>query len=135
MKADIAFSIRFRALLAAGLAVFASATNAAPISYTDLLARPRPVPTATIAYGQAPEQRGELFLPVGKGPFPVFVLVHGGCWRATLPGPELLDYIAADLQRRGYAVWNIDYRRVGNPGGGYPGAFPGVAGGIGRLRP
>jgi len=109
------------------LPTLAFPTAAAPIGYTDLLARPRPAPTKIIPYGPAAQQRGELFLPKGKGPHPVIVLIHGGCWLAELPGPELMDYVAADLQARGFAVWNIGYRRVGDPGGGYPGTFRDVA--------
>ena len=34
-----------------------------------------------------------------------------------------MDWISDDLRRRGIAVWNIDYRGVDRPGGGYPGTF------------
>lgn len=106
----------------------------APIFYTELLARPRPTPTRIVAYGPAEQQNGALFLPQGDGPYPVIVLIHGGCWLAKLPGPELTDYAAADLQRRGYAVWNIGYRRLGHEGGGYPGTFLDVATALDLLR-
>jgi acetyl esterase/lipase len=109
-------------------------TPAAPIFYTDLLARPRPAPTRIVTYGPADQQKGTLFLPVGTGPHPVVVLLHGGCWLAKLSGPELMEYAAADLQRRGYAVWNIGYRRLGHEGGGYPGTFRDVAAAIDLLR-
>jgi acetyl esterase/lipase len=111
-----------------------SSDSAAPIFYADLLARPRPAPTAIVPYGPAEQQRGALFLPSGGGPHPVVVLIHGGCWLAKLTGPELMDYAAADLQRRGYAVWNIGYRRLGHDGGGYPGTFLDVADAIDLLR-
>jgi acetyl esterase/lipase len=117
------------------VALVGPATAAPFFSYSDLLARPRPLPTRVISYGLAPQQRGELFLPSGKGPFPVVVLIHGGCWRADLPGVELTDYAAADLQHRGDAVWNVEYRRIGNPGGGYPGTFLDIAEAIDLLRP
>jgi len=107
---------------------------AAPIFYTDLLARPRPTPTRKVTYGAADQQTGTLFLPVGTGPHPVVVLIHGGCWLAKLSGPELMDYAAADLQRRGYAVWNVGYRRLGHEGGGYPGTFLDVAAAVDLLR-
>jgi len=109
-------------------------THAAPIFYTDLLARPRPAATTIVSYGTAEQQRGELFIPAAKKPHPVVVLVHGGCWLAKLTGPELMDYAAADLQHRGYAVWNIGYRRLGHEGGGYPGTFLDVANAIDMLR-
>ena len=108
--------------------------RAALISYTDLLARPRPTPTKVVSYGPAEQQRGELFLPSAKGPHPVAVLVHGGCWLAKLTGPELMEPLAADLQHRGYAVWNIGYRRLGHAGGGYPGTFLDVADAMDKLR-
>jgi acetyl esterase/lipase len=126
------------ALPLAILLICAPEVLATPISYTNLLARPRPIPTTIIPYGPTLRQRGELFLPQGKAPHPVVVLIHGGCWLADLPGPELTDYAAADLQARGFAVWNIDYRRVGDPGGGYPGIFRDIADGfdlLGTLGP
>jgi acetyl esterase/lipase len=116
------------------MTIASSATDPTPIFYTDLLARPRPAPTATVPYGPAEQQRGALFLPEGKGPHPVAVLIHGGCWLARLTGPELMDYAAADLQRRGYAVWNIGYRRLGHDGGGYPGTFLDVGFALDLLR-
>jgi acetyl esterase/lipase len=109
-------------------------TSATPIFYTDLLARPRPAPTRMVTYGPADQQKGTLFLPAGTGPHPTVVLIHGGCWLAKLSGPELMDYAAADLQRRGYAVWNIGYRRLGHEGGGYPGTFLDVAAALDLLR-
>lgn len=128
-----------RAALAAILLLMtvppASAVMAAdPISFSDLLARPRAQPDATIAYGPDSLQHGDLWLPAGQGPFPVIVLVHGGCWQADLPGTELMDYLAADLRARGYAVWNLEYRRIGHAGGAYPGTFADIAAGLDHLR-
>jgi len=105
-----------------------------PLSFSDLLARPRAQADARIAYGADPLQFGELWLPKGEGPVPVVVLIHGGCWQADLPGTELMDYLAADLRDRGYAVWNIEYRRIGHAGGAWPGTFKDAAAGIDHLR-
>ena len=113
---------------------FASVVQAAPISFSDLLARPRPVPTKTVAYGTAPDQVAQLWLPDGKGSHPVAIMIHGGCWLASLPGTELMAYISEDLRRRGVAVWNIEYRRIGGAGGGYPGTFEDVGRAIDQLR-
>jgi acetyl esterase/lipase len=41
--------------------------------------------------------------------------------------------LAADLVRRGWAVWNLEYRRLGE-GGGWPATFEDVAAGIDHLR-
>ncbi len=106
----------------------------APITFSQLLARPRAAADLRIAYGPDALQFGELWLPRGAGRHPVIVLIHGGCWRADLPGTELMDYMAADLRDRGYAVWNLEYRRIGHPGGGYPGTFQDVAAGLDHLR-
>jgi acetyl esterase/lipase len=103
-------------------------------SFSELLARPRQKADVRIAYGADPNQFGDLWLPPGKGPFPVVVLIHGGCWQASLPGTILMDYMAADLRAKGVAVWNVEYRRIGHSGGGYPGTFLDVAAGIDKLR-
>jgi acetyl esterase/lipase len=122
------------AAMLAGLAGALTPAAAAPISYTDLLARPRPTATQRIRYGDAPSQFGDLWLPRGSGPHPVLVMIHGGCWRADLPGLELMAYAAEDLRQRGFAVWNIEYRRLGEPGGGYPGSFEDIATSVDWLR-
>ena len=118
------------------LCVIVPATNplAAPVSFRELLARERAAPDKIVAYGSSPHQFGELWLPQGKGPHPTLVLIHGGCWLAALPGQELMAYVAQDLRGRGYAVWNIDYRRIGDEGGGYPGTFLDTAAAIDRLN-
>lgn len=106
----------------------------APIGFADLLARPRASADLRLAYGPDPLQFGDLWLPDGSGPHPVVAMIHGGCWRADLPGVELMDYACEDLAGRGVAVWNIEYRRLGHEGGGYPGTFLDVAAGLDHLR-
>ena len=84
------------------------------------------------AYGPGADRFGELWRPAGDGPWPVVVLLHGGFWRAqrTL---ELMRPLAADLAGRGFAAWNLEYRRVGQPGGGWPGTCEDVAAGLDHL--
>lgn len=118
-------------------AAAAVAVDTTPLlSFRDLLGRPRQKADERIAYGADPLQFGELWLPraATDKPLPVVVLIHGGCWQADLPGLELMDYLAADLRDRGYAVWNLEYRRIGHAGGGYPGSFHDVARGVDHLR-
>jgi acetyl esterase/lipase len=101
-----------------------------------------PVPPAThIAYGTGPLQFGELRVPNGKGPHPVVILVHGGCWVSKLGklderavALDLLRPIAADLNSNGFATWNIEYRRLGNDGGGWPGSFQDVGAAADQLQ-
>lgn len=89
---------------------------------------------ARIAYGTEPAQVAELFLPKGAGPHPVVVLIHGGCFLTEYQGLRETSGIAADLAQRGFAVWNLDYRKLGEAGGGYPGTFLDVAAAIDLLR-
>jgi acetyl esterase/lipase len=92
----------------------------------DALALPRPEADFRIPYGEDPFQFGDLRLPVGEGPFPIVIVIHGGCWLAEYD----LGYMAAlseAMTLRGIATWNIEYRRVGDEGGGWPGTFQDVA--------
>jgi acetyl esterase/lipase len=109
-------------LLAASCAG-AAAAPAKPMVLADYMALKGPAPSATFAYGSAPSQYAELFLPSGKGPFPVAVLVHGGCWTEEFGGIRQLRNVAGALAARGIAAWNVEYRRVDEPGGGYPGTY------------
>lgn len=82
----------------------------------------------------APEPTGfvELRVPLGPGPFPVVILIHGGFWH-TPYGLDLMDGLGDDLAGRGIASWNIEYRRVGEPGGGWPGTLIDAARATDRL--
>jgi acetyl esterase/lipase len=85
-----------------------------------------------IPYGEDPAQFGDLYLPEGEGPHPLAVVIHGGCWRAQYDLHPLGSMCAA-LRDQGVAVWNLEYRRLGN-GGGWPGTFEDVAAGVDFLR-
>ncbi len=95
-----------------------------------------------IAYGDDPSQFVDLWLPTDQLPIdqlptetgtslPVIVLIHGGFWRAQY-GLDLMNPLAEDLIARGFAVLNIEYRRVGS-GGGYPETLQDVAAAIDVL--
>ncbi len=71
-------------------------------------------------------------MPRGDGPFPVTVLLHGGYWRSKY-GKSLMRGVAGDLRRRGVAAWNVEYRRVGRHGGGWPMTFDDVGAAIDLL--
>lgn len=87
-----------------------------------------------ISYGPEKSQFADLFLPKNvTGPAPVVILVHGGCWQADVPA-EAISSIAADLAAHGVAVWSIEYRRIGEPGGGYPNMYPDVGTAFDKLR-
>lgn len=80
-----------------------------------------------ITYGNQPTSFGELRVPSGQGPFPVAVLIHGGCFRATRGSFADMRPMAHVLASRGIASWSVEYRRVGHPGGGWPGSFRDLA--------
>ncbi|MBM3766607.1 MAG: alpha/beta hydrolase [Acidobacteria bacterium] len=120
--------------------IFLSSLHSQDRSPADLLKLS--VPDATrIPYGIGALQFGELRVPPGKGPHPVVIIVHGGCWVSKLGNLDeravaldLLRPVAADLTAHGFATWNIEYRRVGNDGGGWPGSFQDVAAAADHVR-
>ncbi len=87
----------------------------------------------TISYGSSPDQVGDLYLPdLRDSKPPVICLLHGGFWRMPW-AREHIAPVAVDLARRGFAVWNLEYRRVGQTGGGWPGTLQDVRDGIDHL--
>jgi acetyl esterase/lipase len=113
----------------AALAVGTTACGAAP-------SRPAATSDGTverIAYGPAESNFAELRVPPGPGPHPVVVVLHGGYWLERYD----LEYIvplATAITREGFATWNVEYRRLGQAGGGYPGTFEDVARAADGLR-
>ncbi len=93
---------------------------------SDAMALPRPEPDHRLPYGDDPLQFGELRLPDGNGPHPVVVVIHGGCWLAEYD-LSYISSLAAALTDAGVATWSVEYRRVGDEGGGWPGTFQDVA--------
>lgn len=91
-------------------------------------------PSARLRYGtEHRDQRAEVWLPPGDGPHPVAVVLHGGWWRAHWTRTLLSTRpIARDLSRRGYATYNVEYRRLGD-GGGWPHTFDDVLAAIDAI--
>lgn len=78
------------------------------------------------SYGDAPSQFSELWRPSGDPPWSTVVMIHGGSWSSSTDR-TIMKKVARDLARHGHAVWNIEYRRLGEAGGGWPGTFTDVA--------
>jgi acetyl esterase/lipase len=72
----------------------------------------------THRYGDGPDHEADLLLPDRDGPHRVAVLLHGGFWRARFTRSTMAA-LAVDLADRGWATWNVEFRRVGT-GGGVP---------------
>jgi acetyl esterase/lipase len=110
-----------------------------PITFEQVAALPSRPPDHTIAYGSAPAQFGHLRLPTGTAgresgaPYPVVIFIHGGCYRSeySIAHAGALEQALADS---GYAVWSLEYRRVGDPGGGWPGTFQDVGRAADHLK-
>ena len=88
---------------------------------------PRP-----IAYGPSPAQVGDLWLPDdARRPPAVVAIWHGGGYVPEVDR-TMMEGVARDLCARGWAAWNLEYRRVGS-GGGWPQTFADAADGLDRL--
>lgn len=96
------------------------------MSSDDIFTLPPPPGATRLPYGTDSNQFGELRLPKGAGPFPVVLNIHGGFWRSKYDLAHA-GHLCAALTEKGLATWNVEYRRVGNPGGGWPGTFEDVA--------
>lgn len=97
------------------------------VSYTELIDLPTSSPNELIEYGNKELQFGELWLP-GNGQIhgahkaPLVIFIHGGCWLNQYDINHSHAFSTA-LAQAGYAVWAIEYRRVGDQGGGWPGSL------------
>lgn len=87
---------------------------------------------STHRYGPSPEQFGVLTLPPGAGPHAIVVLVHGGFWRAQYE-LDLMQPLVDDLVEQGYAVWNLEYRRVGQSSAGHADTLADIGNGVDLL--
>jgi acetyl esterase/lipase len=86
-----------------------------------------------LSYGSDPNQFGDLRVPKSGGPFPVVMNIHGGFWRSKYDLAHA-GHLCAALTAKGLATFNLEYRRVGNKGGGWPGTFEDTAAGF-RFLP
>ena len=103
------------------------------MTFEQVAALHAPAPDHVLSYGPAPQQFGHLRLPKGPAPFPVIIYVHGGCYRAenSIAHAGAVEQALADS---GYAVWSLEYRRLGDAGGGWPGTFQDLGAGADHLR-
>jgi len=87
-----------------------------------------------LAYGADSLHFGDLRLPDGPGPFPVAIVIHGGCWLGPFATLHNTSAVSDALRGLGVATWNVEYRRADHPGGGWPGTFQDVAAAADHVR-
>ena len=93
-----------------------------------------PIPyDARISYGADSLQHADLRLPPGDGPFPIAVIIHGGCWQGW-HGYRQVEKVAKLLTDMGWASWNLEYRQATTDGGGWTGTFDDIGNGIDAIR-
>jgi len=120
-------------LALAAIALLAIASVRRNQSSRSILIRPVPPADYRITYGANEFQFGELRLPKGAGPHPTAIVIHGGCWMSQY-GLSYMGHLSAALTEVGVATWNIEYRRIGNQGGGWPGTFEDASRAADHLR-
>jgi len=126
-------------LTLAAIALLAAVRATQDQSSREILVRPAPPADQRITYGSNEFQFGELRLPKGAkgakgdGPHPVAIVIHGGCWMSQY-GLSYMGHLSAALAESGVATWSVEYRRIGNEGGGWPGTFVDVSRAADHLR-
>ena len=112
--------------------VFLGSAAALPLAAQSILELPPPKDGEHIAYGPGGLQFGELRVPAGAGPHPVAIVIHGGYWRAAYDLKHI-GHLCAAFTAAGLASWSLEYRRLGNPGGGWPGTFDDIRAGAAHV--
>jgi acetyl esterase/lipase len=97
----------------------------------DILSRPIPTADLRIAYGPGADQFGDLWIPEvhGESLLPLVVFFHGGWWKSTYD-LGYAGHLCKALKKEGIACWSVEYRRVGEAGGGWPATFQDAANGF-----
>ena len=106
-----------RRLLLTFLLFMCSFADAQTLSTQEVLHMPQAKADRRVAYGSNPLQFGDIRMPRGTGTFPISIIIHGGCWSADYD-LNYMGNMSAALAKAGVATWTIEYRRVGDNGGG-----------------
>ena len=97
------------------------------MAQSEILTRPAQFADERVPYGDAPSQFADFRYPAGAGP--LVVMIHGGFWRARYDLTHA-GHLCAALTCAGYVTANLEYRRIGEPGGGWRGTFDDVEAGL-----
>lgn len=91
----------------------------------NILSAPPVAADRRLRYGPEPEQFADLYFARDKSQASLAINIHGGYWRARYDLTHASPFCAA-LAARGINTANLEYRRVGSPGGGWPRTFEDV---------
>jgi len=108
----------------------------APVSYEAIIELDKDKPYLVENYAESSLQIGQLWLPEelnGDTKIPVIVFIHGGCWLSEYDIKHTEAAVTA-LKDQGYAVWSIEYRRIGDSGGGWPGTFNDISNAVDHIK-
>jgi acetyl esterase/lipase len=125
-------TVAFVALVS--FATSASSAMAQRLRPRDVDTLPSRAPDLVASYGADSLQVGELRLPKGQGPFPLVVVIHGGCWTRGYATRRNTAAVASALADEGMATWNVEYRQAGDPGGGWPNSYLDIASAVDHAR-
>jgi acetyl esterase/lipase len=119
--------VRATALMILAAGTVAAAGRAQQLRPRQVDSIPSKPADVRLQYGSDSLQFGELRMPKGKGPFPLAIVIHGGCWIHRFATLQNTTAMADALRDVGIATWNVEYRRADSPGGGWPGTFLDIA--------
>ena len=104
---------------------------------SDVLTRAAPPPDLVVSYGSGDDHVADVRLPhvvspSRPRPARLVLFLHGGFWRATYDRAHTRP-LASALAAAGFAVCAPEFRRTGQPGGGWPGTFDDIAAAVDAL--
>jgi acetyl esterase/lipase len=127
MKRHIATTLTLSALAVAGAAALGGdappASGPVLLGTKDYVARAPVAADQRLEYGAGPSRFADLYLPKGVRPYRLVVFFHGGCWMSQYGLDPVGGFCRALADETGLAVLSVEYRRVGEEGGGWPGTF------------
>lgn len=103
------------------------------LSASDILSWDYPTADFRISYGEDPLQFGDLRIPHSVNFPPVAIIIHGGCYLSKYDIKHI-GIFAQKVTELGIATWTVEYRRVGDIGGSWPGTFQDIINGTNYLN-
>lgn len=120
--------IKIRLTIIVAIIYFSHSATGQLITASDIIKWENPTGYERIYYGDNPLQFGDLRIPESGTDFPVAILIHGGCYLSEYSLGHL-GLMAKEITEMGIATWSIEYRKIGDEGGGWPGTFQDISDG------